>query len=107
MTLPEMKISPENVRKFILQSVNQRVSFRYSQICGDVAAFSIQNKLISDSTPSFGYSLHDNDRALVREVIWDLIVERILTVGNYISDQWPHLSVTERGRHFLQKQSEH
>jgi hypothetical protein len=106
MTLPEINISPENVRKFVLQSVNQRVSFRYSQVCADVAAFSIQNKLLPDPTISFGYSLHLNDRALVREVIWDLIVERILTVGDYVSDEWPSLSVTERGRHFLQKQSE-
>ncbi|RYD52039.1 MAG: hypothetical protein EOP52_07600 [Sphingobacteriales bacterium] len=103
MTLPEIKNSPDHLRKFVLQSINQRVNFQYNQICGDVAAFAIQHKLVSHAPNSSGYSLHDVNKSWVREVLWDLIIERIITIGNKNGDEWPWLSVTERGRTLLGK----
>lgn len=39
------------------------------------------------------------DQAIVREIIWDMIIERNLTLGGAGGqDDWPNFSVTERGK---------
>lgn len=40
----------------------------------------------------------------MREIIWDLIIQRILTIGDYHNDNWPHLSVTEYGQKVLRSE---
>ncbi|AMQ01656.1 hypothetical protein AY601_4835 [Pedobacter cryoconitis] len=32
-----------------------------------------------------------------RAIIWNLIIEQVLTIGDYHNDTWPHLSVTDYG----------
>lgn len=47
-------------------------------------------------------SLHESDRLLISEIVWDLITERILTVGmDSTNDKWPWLRLTEFGRSVL------
>ena len=41
--------------------------------------------------------LDKGDCARVREIIWDFIIERYLTIGDYDHDTWPYFSITERG----------
>ena len=48
---------------------------------------------------SFPVQKHDENR--VREIIWDLITERILTIGDYHNDTWPWLSLTEFGENSI------
>jgi len=48
------------------------------------------------------YHLRADDRSRFKQVIWDLILERVLIPGSNNSDQgWPFLSVTDHGRKVL------
>lgn len=45
--------------------------------------------------------LDDGDVASIREIVWDLIILRYLTPGDYPHDCWPHLSLTEKDKAFF------
>ncbi|MGO9270303.1 MAG: hypothetical protein ACLQOO_08640 [Terriglobia bacterium] len=49
-------------------------------------------------------TLSFEDTAKVHEVIWDLIVQRVLTVGSKMSCGWPFLSLTEFGKKIIKDQ---
>lgn len=47
---------------------------------------------------------HENETDL-QEVVWDLIVERVLTPGaDAMNPQWPWLRMTENGRRVAEKE---
>lgn len=41
--------------------------------------------------------LDEYDKTRVREIVWDLIIQRILTIGGHNNPEWPFLSLTEYG----------
>lgn len=46
--------------------------------------------------------LNERDSSLVREIVWDLIFEGVLTIGfNKANDKWPFISVSRKGRKLL------
>ena len=51
--------------------------------------------LVSFSEPK----LSNSDETILQEVVWDLIVERVLTPGlDAMNPEWPWLRMTDRGR---------
>ena len=49
--------------------------------------------------------LTKGDETDLHEVVWDLIVERVLTPGtNAMNPEWPWLRMTERGRRIAEKE---
>lgn len=49
--------------------------------------------------------LSHGDEADLQEVVWDLIVERVLTPGaDAMNPQWPWLRMTERGRRIAEEE---
>ncbi len=52
-----------------------------------------------ERTPLSGPTLSYGDMTTLQEVVWDLIVDRIVTPGaDAIHPHWPLLRMTERGR---------
>lgn len=52
-----------------------------------------------DRIPLSGPTLSHGDMTILQEVVWDLIVDRIVTPGaDALNPQWPLLRMTERGR---------
>ena len=53
----------------------------------------------SERIPLSGPTLSRDDATTLQEVVWDLIVDRIITPGaDAMSPKWPSLRMTERGR---------
>ncbi len=49
--------------------------------------------------PLSGPTLSHDDMTTLQEVVWDLIVDRVITPGaDALNPQWPLLRMTERGR---------
>ena len=78
-------------------------SFQFNELLTAIARYLIANKSQYDIPENIDYNevLDPRDRVKVREVVWDLIVLRYLTIGDYHNDQWPHLSITDSGKEFL------
>jgi hypothetical protein len=58
------------------------------------------NRTVGPGLTSFSEPrLSNSDETDLQEVVWDLIVERVLTPGlDAMNPQWPWLRMTERGR---------
>lgn len=57
--------------------------------------------LVSFSEPK----LSTGDETTLQEVVWDLIVERVLTPGlDAMNPEWPWLRMTERGKRIAAKE---
>ena len=57
---------------------------------------------------SSGYSnqLSGKDSEMVLQIVWDLIIERVLTIGyNHLNENWPFLRLTDYGKEII-KQSD-
>lgn len=48
--------------------------------------------------------LDEYDRTRVREIVWDLIIQRILTIGSHNNPDWPFLSLTEYGMEAIESE---
>jgi hypothetical protein len=73
-------------------------------VCNNVAELAVRKQIVSDVgqgiTVHYGgrYVLQNRDQDHVREIIWNLIVEGVLTIGtNSSNTEWPWLKLTEYG----------
>lgn len=58
--------------------------------------------------PLSGPTLSHGDMTILQEVVWNLIVDRVITPGaDALNPQWPLLRMTERGRRAASKQPAH
>lgn len=83
-------VSYNELTKFVKHEIKGRTSFDFNNLVDDVYRNQISEK---DDSPS-PKTYYKNS---IREIIWDLIIERTLTIGDYNNNEWPHLTVTERG----------
>ncbi|MCF0061809.1 hypothetical protein MUK70_21450 [Dyadobacter chenwenxiniae] len=68
----------------------------------------IEAKVGFNAEPHTTYSgeLCQGDQTKVREILWDMIIDRHLTVGCNGHHEWPNFAVTDRGKaHFKAKQN--
>ena len=104
--LPRLNITEEILTEAIFQILKGRT--------GGINFNSIANafKQLVDADPEkYGVSAHPNvryqggldrnDISRIREIIWDWIILRYLTPGNYQDDKWPELSITKKGQLFF------
>src|SRR5690606_14177692 len=96
-----LDIPYEELKHLVLQSLKGGTSFQFRSICNSIGVLAVRNKIITDPNPpghqTLSYPLQKQDENKVREIIWDLITERILTIGDYNNDLWPWFSLTEYG----------
>ncbi len=110
MILSNSELDYSTIRKLVIEVLKNGVS-QYGDIRSGVA-----NKLTdygySQETTSFlmSYSrsykeLSKDDEDKVNQVVWDLIIERILTIGlDGTNNEWPFLRLTEFGKKIIKNE---
>jgi hypothetical protein len=88
------------LRSILLEVLRSKHQTQYVEVLYGVAAQAASKKIVAN--PYSGvvtgaqYDLHEIDKNRILELIWDLIIERILTMGGgSIGQGWPFLNVTE------------
>ena len=78
-------------------------SFDFNSFTGALARYFIKEGkgFAVKSNTQYTGDLQQRDRALVREIIWDLIILRYLTPGGNGHDEWPSLTITSKGTDFF------
>lgn len=110
MILTDSNLDYDSMRSLVIESIKNNEFNQYGDIKNHIV-----NKLISmnyvkeTNSCSFGYSqaynqLNSRDEDIVNQVVWDLIIERILTIGlNENSNSWPFLRLTEYGKKIIKE----
>lgn len=104
--IPSINVPYEELKHLVLDVIRQSGdSFQFKGLCNSIGNFAVSRKIVSNPNPTgfqtFDYPLQKTDENRVREVLWDLIIERVLTIGDYHNDSWPWLSVTAYGKKAL------
>jgi len=98
-----LEIPLDELKTLVLESLKINSQTQYVTICSDVAELAVKKKLVPNPLENqvrsrHGFLLDRIDEDRVREVIWDLIIERILTIGiDSANNQWPFLKLTGYG----------
>lgn len=98
--LSELEIPYEELKLLVIDPIKLHGdSFLYGNIFHSIGSPGNKKSLAVDPH-SKGHSgdvdwLNHNDQNKVREVLWDLITERVSTIGDHSNDSWPYLSLTE------------
>jgi len=96
----ELMISNDDLRRLILESVSNLSNFQFGSICNKVS------RLIR----LYDLGTFNRDVELkINEIVWDLVVERILTLGtdNHSEPKWPFLRLTEFGKKYISNSQIH
>ncbi|RNI27376.1 hypothetical protein EFA69_14650 [Rufibacter immobilis] len=101
--VPRINIPFEQLKSIVLDTLERfEGSFEFKNLCNMIGATAVQKGLVSNPHPThyqtFYFPLQREDENLVREIIWNLIVERVVTIGDYHNDSWPWLSLTDYGK---------
>lgn len=101
--IAELKIPYEELKHLVIDVIrNSGNSFQFKNIA-DAVGHSAVKMGFAENPNQQGYQalsfpLQQTDENRLRQVLWDLIIERILTIGDYHNDSWPWLSVTDYGK---------
>jgi len=97
-----LTIPISEVRPLVLEAFKGSPQTQYRLICNAVASIAVEMRIAPNPRGqsdvlggNFELNSHDEDR--VREIIWNLVVERVVTIGNAKEPAWPFLSLTEYG----------
>lgn len=102
--LPGSRVTAEMLQKMVFEAIVQHGhSFQFGSIKSTVesklrkteGAFNIP------ANTTYTGGLDGGDVARIREIIWDFIILRYLTLGDFHSDGWPYLSATDKGKAFF------
>lgn len=105
--VPELKIPFEELKSLVIDSIRSHApSFEFMNLCNTVGNKAVKKEIVKNPHPAnyqaISYTLQKRDENRVREIIWNLIIERVLTIGDFYHDSWPHLSLTEYGEKVLE-----
>lgn len=105
--IPELKIPYEQLKHYVIETIKSSgTSFQFNNLCNSLGHLAVQKKIVTNPNPpnfqAIYFTLQKQDVNRVREVIWDLITERVLTIGDYHNDSWPWLSLTEYGTQVIE-----
>lgn len=106
MILTCSNLSYSEMRRVVLDHVLSITGFtQYGSILLGVAQSLIKRQLVSETgSHSFSHTssyveLSNKDADLVNEIVWDLIIERVLSIGGDKNNpNWPFLRLTNYGR---------
>lgn len=99
---PNLDLTDREIESLVFSTLNaDNNSYDFESFCvswyRNATEFYPKNKIVAsqNTTPT------QTERAKIREIIWNLIVERKLTLGSYYHDNWPHFSITKKGKEWL------
>lgn len=100
--------SLEEIRSLVLEALKDSPQTQYENLCNTVARIAVSKQLVPNPRGNMSYSggdfyLQSCDKDKVREIIWNLIIERIMTIGmNSSNPSWPFLRLTDYGQVVVQ-----
>ncbi len=100
------------LRSLALEALLAAPTTKFRRLTNAVAALAAERSVLGpDRTVGPGLvsfsepRLSNSDETILQEVVWDLIVERVLTPGaDAMNPEWPWLRMTERGRRVTEKE---
>lgn len=106
-TVPEIKIPYDELKSLVINSIKEHEnSFEFKNLCNTIGNKVVKRGIVKSPHPdnfqAIYFPLQKKDENRVREILWDLIIERVLTIGDYQNDSWPHLSLTEYGEKVIE-----
>lgn len=107
--LPPISLSTEELTKFMISLfTGNPVNYSFTSFINSISSSIIKNEIGFKPKPNTKYSgeLCQADQSRVREIIWDMIIDRHLTIGGFGNHDWPNFSVTERGKTHFAKVNE-
>lgn len=106
-TISDINIPYSELKSLVIDSIKLHVpSFEFHNLCNTVGSKAVKKEIVKNPYPpnyqgmTFHLQKHDENR--VREILWDLIIERVLTIGDYQNSSWPFLSLTEYGEKVME-----
>lgn len=106
-TIPDINIPYIELKSLVIDSIKEfESSFEFNVLCNTVGSKAVIKEIVKNPYPpnhqgmTFRLQKHDENR--VREVLWDLIIERVLTIGDFQNSSWPFLSLTEYGKKVIE-----
>jgi hypothetical protein len=101
--IPIIDIPFEELKHLVLDCIKQNGdSFEFNNFCNCVGFNAVNKELVKNPNPpgfqAVSFPLQKQDENRVREILWDLIIERVLTLGDYSNNTWPSLSLTDYGK---------
>jgi hypothetical protein len=101
---PPLDLPYEELKSYVLQAIRlQGSSFQFSSLNYNLCETIYKDGAGFDKSDYVKYEkkLAPADENRVREIIWDLIIQRVLTIGSYQGPNWPHISLTQYGAKVL------
>lgn len=98
-----LNIPLSELRFLVLEAFKRIPQTQYLSLCNAVASIAVEKGIVPNprgNVSVFGgsFCLCGKDEDRVRETIWNLIIERVITIGmNNSNPAWPWLSLTEYG----------
>ncbi len=101
--IPVINVPFEELKHLVLDCIKQKGdSFEFNSFCNLVGSYAVKKQIVKDPNPTgfqaLEFPLQKQDENRVREILWDLIIERVLTLGDYHNNTWPSLSLTDYGK---------
>jgi len=99
--MPALSLDKEQLACLVYDVLSPNVtSFEFGNLLSTIARNCVRDGigLPKDAMTEYNEILDGKDKVRIREIIWDLIVLRYVTIGDYHNDSWPHLTVTELGK---------
>ena len=102
--LPATLLTKPQLQEIVFDSILQHGdSFQMANLLYSVTSKvkSIVGAFNIPTGTTYTEGLNQADIGRVREILWDFIILRYLTPGDFHNDGWPYLSVTETGKSFF------
>lgn len=102
--LPRLTMSDEQIRSLMISLFAKSSGSHYfTSFITSFSAVLTKDNTGFNAEPYTTYygDISVFDQIRVREIIWDWIIERHLTVGAGANHEWPSFSVTDRGKAYF------
>ncbi len=108
--ISEIEVSYEELKSIVLEALRIRPDTRLSSILSGVGSIAVESSIVASPhdgvVQGASYSLRPSDEERVIDIIWDLIIERVLNMGRPgVGGGWPFLKVSSYGREVLSSSS--
>lgn len=107
MILSQSNLGYDEMKRIVLSSIKGGDFNQYEDIVQKVVNHLLSHNICNETTSyshSQGYKdISAVDGMLVHQIVWDLIIERVLTIGcDKINNQWPFLRLTDFGKQIIE-----
>lgn len=108
--LPRLTLTVEDLEHLVKTILTGKTgSLDFNTLKNQFANLVVTNKVGFNSEHNTTYQaiLDEADVSRLREVVWDFIIFRYLTIGSYGRDVWPALTITARGEAYFNNLDAH